>query len=83
MLASLQRGDIRADRMDEIEAVWNHHKSGTHPVQTISQVLERISEINRETAVRYKQLDETLDTEITNPDLSDPNQRAISQFYEL
>ena len=83
VLASLQRGDIRADRMDEIEAVWNHHKSGAHPVQTISQVLERISEINKETAVRYKQLDETLDTEITNPDLSDPNQRAISQFYEL
>ena len=83
VLASLQRGDIRANRMDEIEAVWTHYKTGQHPVQTISQVLERISEINRETSVRYQQLDETLDTEITNPDLSDPNQRAISEFYAL
>ena len=82
-IASMKRGDIRASRMEEIESVWNHYKSGQHPVQTISQVLERVSEINRETSVKYQQLDETLDTEIKNPDLSDPNQRAISEFYGL
>lgn len=82
-LAYLAKGDIRADRMDTIERLIEHYDSGGHPQITMSKLLDLVSEENRKAAIRRADVDELYETAITNPDLSDPNDMAMHQFYSL
>ena len=82
-LGYLAKGDIRADRMDTIETLVNHYESGAQPPITMSKLLDLISDENKKAAVRRADVDKTFQTAITNPDLSDPNDKAMHDFYTL
>jgi len=79
----LAKGDIRADRMDTIESLVAHYESGAHPPITMSKLLDLVSDENKKAAIRRADVDKTYETAITNPDLSDPNDMALHQFYSL
>lgn len=82
-VASLEKGDISANRMSTIEQLIAHYESGNEPRMTMSSLLNEITKQNVIAAEAKLAVDDRLGTAVTNPDMSDPNNAALTQFFAL
>ena len=82
-VAALEKGDISANRMSAIEDLIAHYQSGSEPRMTMSSLLNEITKQNVIAAEAKLAVDDRLGTAVTNPDMSDPNNAALTQFFAL